>query len=102
LGDEVGEEESRDDCEEKAGVGMFSVNSEGEDIALKGGSGGGSEGPYPELGRNSSGDLLSVSRAPFSAAELDELIWVRPCFLRSCDRLKLLPQIVQENGFNGV
>ena len=45
LGDEVGEEESRDDCEEKAGVGMFSVNSEGEDIALKGGSGGGSEGP---------------------------------------------------------
>jgi len=45
LGDEVGEEESRDDCEEKAGVGMFSVNSEGEDIALKGGSGGGSKGP---------------------------------------------------------
>lgn len=40
----------------------------------------------------------------FMSIEAGDVVswWVRPCFLRSCERLKFLPQVLQVKGFSGV
>ena len=88
-GDNDGDREPGEDPAEKAGVATLSTGSTGiwrasfvEDAALFG----------------------IVVDGMFMSIEAGDVVswWVRPCFLRSCERLKFLPQVLQVKGFSGV